>query len=68
MAPNSVFTVVALKLIWVPTTVDDTFVPIVWVAVWFASAAAVVLIPVALNEFNNLTSAIVHEYPAVSNT
>lgn len=43
--PNKVFTVVALKLIWVPVTVEDTLVPIVWVAVVLASVVAALCIP-----------------------
>ena len=66
--PNNVLTVVALNVNWVPVIVDDTFVPIVCVAVWLATVAAAVLIPVASNWFNNLTSAIVQLYPLVSNT
>ena len=49
----------ALKLIWVPITVDETLVPIVVVADALADVAALVLIPVASNVFNNLTSATV---------
>ena len=43
----------------------ETLVPIVVVA--FAAAEASLLIPTPLNVFNNLTSAIVAEYPLVSN-
>ena len=43
--PNNVLIVVALKLICVPITVLDTFVPIVVVELAFADVAASVLIP-----------------------
>jgi hypothetical protein len=60
--------VVALNVNWVPVIVEETFVPIVCVAVALADVADTVLIPVASKVFNNLTSAIVALYPAVSNT
>ena len=44
LEPNNVFIVVALKLIWEPITVVETFVPNV-VVDEFAFCAAVVLIP-----------------------
>ena len=66
--PNNVFTVVALNVNWVPVIVEETLVPIVVVEVRFAAVAAAVLIPVASKVFNNLTSAIVAAYPAVSKT
>ena len=65
--PNKVLIVVALKFIWDPITVDDTFVPKVVVEVAFCCCAASVLMPVPLNVAINLTSAIVAEYPEVSN-
>ena len=43
LEPNSVLTVVALRDIWVPVTVEETLVPIVVVAVALAAAAASVL-------------------------
>ena len=65
--PNNVLIVVALKLICVPITVLDTFVPIVVVELAFADVAASVLIPTPLKLDNNLISAIVAAYPLVSN-
>ena len=65
--PNNVLIVVALKLICVPITVLDTFVPIVVVELEFADVAASVLIPTPLKLDNNLISAIVAAYPLVSN-
>ena len=65
LLPNKVFTVVAVKLIWVPITVLETLVPNV--VVELALVAASVLIPTPLKVFNSLTSAIVAEYPLVSN-
>ena len=59
LLPNKVLTVVALRFICVPTTVDETFVPIVVVELAFAEVAAAVFIPVPSNVLNNLTSAIV---------
>ena len=64
--PNKVFTVVAVILIVVPTTVLETLVPNV--SVWFRATAPSVWIPTPLNVFNTLTSAIVAVYPLASNT
>ena len=63
--PNSVFTVVAVKLIVVPITVLDTFVPIVEVE--FKVAASVEFIPVPSKVDNTLESPIVAVYPEDSN-
>ena len=54
--PNNVLIVVALKLICVPITVLDTFVPIVVVELEFDDVAASVLIPTPLKLDNNLIS------------
>jgi hypothetical protein len=58
-----VLTVVAVRLIEVPITVLETFVP--RVVVEFSAAASGVLIPTPLNEFNTLASAIVAVYPEI---
>ena len=55
--PNNVFTVVAVKLIVVPTTVLETLVPIV--VVELRATASGVLTPTPLNVLNVLTSEIV---------
>ena len=60
-------TVVAVKLIWVPITVLETLVPIVWVAFWLASIAASDCMPCPVKVLNNLISPIVALYPDVSN-
>ena len=65
LSPNNVLTVVPVKLIEVPTTALDTFVP--RVVVEFNAAASVVFIPTPLNVDNTLASAIVAIYPEVSN-
>ena len=65
--PNNVLTVVALKLICDPITVEETFVPKVVVEVAFWAVAAVDWIPTPLNVAIVLTSAIVAVYPEVSN-
>ena len=57
LLPNNVLTVVALKLIEVPITVLDTFVPIVWVS--FNVSASSVFIPTPVKLESTLTSAIV---------
>jgi len=61
--PNNVLTVVALKLIWEPITVTDTFVPrvVVEVTAALAASAAGVLIPIPVNVLNRRTSEIVAE-------
>ena len=56
--PNNVLTVVALKLICDPITVEETFVPKVVVEVAFWLVAAVDWIPTPLNVAIVLTSAI----------
>ena len=63
--PNNVLTVVAVKLIEVPITVLETFVPSV--VVEFNAVASGVFTPTPLNEFNTLASAIVAVYPEDSN-
>ena len=63
--PNSVFTVVAVKLIVVPITVLDTLVPIVWVA--FKTATSEVLTPTPSKLAKVLESPIVATYPEASN-
>ena len=55
--PNNVFTVVAVILIVVPTTVLETFVPIVTVEL--RAVASGVLIPTPLNVLNVLKSEMV---------
>ena len=59
---------VALKLIWDPITVVETFVPnvVVEVADALAVVAAGVLIPTPVNVPNRRTSEMVAEYPVVS--
>ena len=59
LEPNSVFTVVALKLTVVPTTVDDTLVPNVTVELTFKLVVEGLSIPTPSNVDNNLTSEIV---------
>jgi hypothetical protein len=63
--PNNVLTVVAVKLIEVPITVLETFVP--KVVVEFKAVASGVLTPTPLKEFSTLASAIVAVYPEDSN-
>ena len=65
LSPNNVLTVVAVKLIEVPITVLETFVPSV--VVEFNAVASGVFTPTQLNEFNTLASAIVAVYPEDSN-
>jgi len=60
-----VFTDVAVRLMEVPITVFDTFVPIV-VDV-FNDSASSVLTPTPVKEFSTLTSARVAVYPEDSN-
>jgi hypothetical protein len=62
--PNNVLTVVAVKLIEVPITVLDTFVP--RVVVEFNLSASAVFTPTPLNEFKTLASAMVATYPPAS--
>ena len=67
LLPNNVLIVVALKLICVPITVDETLVPTVVVEVEFCAVAAAELIPTPSKVAIVLTSAIVATYPLVSN-
>ena len=64
--PNRVLIDVATKLIDVPSTVLDTFVPTV-VDVFNLSASSV-LTPTPVKALRTLTSAMVAVYPSVSNT
>ena len=64
LLPNNVLTDVAVKLIEVPITVLETFVPIV-VDVFNFSASSVVT-PTPVKVFSTLISAIVAVYPSVS--
>ena len=59
LVPNNVLTVVALRLIVVPTTVADTLVPNVVVELTFNASVEGVSIPTPSKVDNNLTSEMV---------